>query len=96
MLEPEIRKTYLGELQPPEGYELDRAIATTYSLDLLSLLMAPFSMVFSVEKNWDEIEKDPIALLQSLKEVKDRFVVFCQQGRISAPARQNPLFSYLE
>lgn len=46
MLDPEVRYTYLEELRPPVGYVLDWAVATTYSLDLLTLLLAPLAMVF--------------------------------------------------
>ena len=38
MLDPEARYIYLNELKPPAGYVLDRAVATTFSLDLLTLL----------------------------------------------------------
>ena len=53
MLEPGKRLLYLEELRPPEGYQLDRAIATTFSLDLLSLLMAPLSMVLHESQSRD-------------------------------------------
>lgn len=43
MLDPNSRRLYLEALQSPEGYRLDRAVATTFSLDLLTLLMAPLS-----------------------------------------------------
>ena len=55
MLEPGKRLLYLEELRPPEGYQLDRAIATTFSLDLLSLLMAPVSMVLHESQSQNEL-----------------------------------------
>jgi hypothetical protein len=43
-LDPNVRRIYLDELRPPPGYVVDRAIGTTYSLDLLALLAVPLSM----------------------------------------------------
>lgn len=43
MLEPQGRRHLMETLRPPPGYELDRAIGTTYSLDLLALLTAPLA-----------------------------------------------------
>jgi len=38
MLPPNQRELYLSALRPPLGFQLDRAIGTTYSLDLVTLL----------------------------------------------------------
>ena len=96
MLEPGHRLLYLEELRPPEGYQLDRAIATTYSLDLLSLLMAPLSMVLYESQSKDEIIKDPLAALEAIKRSTGRIGLFCHKGRISVPKDQQLLYSYLE
>ena len=88
MLEPGHRLLYLEELRPPEGYQLDRAIATTYSLDLLSLLMAPLSMVLYESQSKDEIIKDPLAALEAIKRSTGRIGLFCHKGRISVPKDQ--------
>lgn len=96
MLNPNVRLLYLEELRPPEEYKLDRAIATTFSLDLLSLLMAPLSMVFSEQGNQDDLLKDPIAFLEAVQRTKDRLAVFCQAGRIIVPTVDSRLYSYLE
>jgi hypothetical protein len=96
MLDPQIRLLYLEELCPPEGYVLDRAIATTFSLDLLSLLMAPLAMVLSEYRNKDDLLKDPVAVLEALRRTTDRLAIFCQQGRIAVPRIDTRLFSYLE
>jgi hypothetical protein len=78
------------------GYRLDCAIATTFSLDLLTLLMAPLSMALYQFRNKDEMLNDPSALLEALHQTADRFAVFCQNGRISVPAKDTLLYSYLE
>jgi len=96
MLSPEVRQIYLEEIQPPIGYELDRALATTYSLDLLSLLMAPLSLsLFSVDRP-EQVFDNPAAVIEALRKTSDKLVVFCQQGKIKIPQKDNKLFNYLE
>ena len=96
MLNPNTRHTYLQELRPPEGYRLDLAVATTFSLDLMSLLLAPVSMALTDYRVDKEALNDPIALLEAIQRVSQRYVVFCQQGRIGVPSSQTPLYAHLE
>ena len=96
MLEPNARLLYLDELRPPEGYSLDRAVATTYSLDLLALLMAPFSMALAESREEGDLTKRPMALLAALRRTAGRLVIFCQKGRIAVPKQDQILYSYLE
>jgi hypothetical protein len=96
MLHPNERSVYLEQLRPPDDYILDRAIATTFSLDLLSLLMAPLSMVLYDEQGREDLLRDPIAVLEALRQTTDRFAVFCQQSRISVPQQNTRLYSLLE
>ncbi len=96
LLRTNYRSLYLNELRPPEGYHLDKALATTYTLDLLSLLMAPLSMVFYEAESSSVALKDPTAVLEALRRVAGRLAVFTQQGRIAIPGASSLLFSYLE
>jgi hypothetical protein len=96
MLDPHARLLYLEELRPPDGYVLDRAIATTFSLGLLSLLIAPLSMVLIEYRTKDDLLKDPVAVLEALRRTTHRLAIFCQQGQISVPRVDSLLFSYLE
>ena len=96
MLEPSARLLYLEELRPPECYRLDYALATTYTLDLLSLLMAPLSMVLFDCQSREEFLKTPFAALEALKRTANRLAVFCQKGRIAVPSKQHLLYSNLE
>jgi len=43
-----------------------------------------------------ELSLDPVALLDALRRCSDRVTIFCQAGRIAAPAKHHPLFAYLE
>lgn len=103
MLKPGDRRVLLEALRPPQGYRVDRALAATYSLDLLALLVAPLSFSLfdrlvdrSTEADGD---RDPIgatALLQAVRVHAEQLTVFCQAGAIVRPARYRQLLTYLE
>ena len=97
MLEPATRTLFFEMLRPPEGYGLDEAIATTFTLDLITLLTAP--LAFTTFECSDESGKpttDPVVLLEALRRNADKMTVFSQAGRTAAPAQQGILYSYLE
>lgn len=96
MLDPSIRQIYIDQLIPPEGYHLDQALATTFSMDLMSLLIAPISMTLRGYKLQGDVIKDPIVIMEALNRSTDRFLVFCQKGRIAIPSQDTFLYSYLE
>ncbi|NLG89917.1 MAG: hypothetical protein GX494_12055 [Clostridiaceae bacterium] len=96
MLDPNDRRLYLDELRPPVGYTFDRAVCTTYSLDLLSLLTVPLSLAFSETSGREEVFRDPIIVLEALQRTVERIAIFCQQGRIVVPQSDSLLYSYLE
>lgn len=96
MLEPKNRLKLMEQLRPPDGYRLDRAIGTTFSLDLLALLIAPLSMVLFECENKDSALQDPTAILEALRLTTDKISIFCQKGRIAVPMTDSYLFSYLE
>jgi hypothetical protein len=95
MLAPETRVLLTDALRPPDGYRVDLAVATTYSLDLTALLLAPMS--FALHETSDALEAvDGVALLESLRRYAQRTTVFCQAGGIHLPARYSPLLQFLE
>jgi len=97
MLDPDSRTLYSNLLRPPPGYTFDGAVATTYSLDLSTLLTVPLYLVlFHGEQDRDALLRDPIALLEALRRTAARIRVFCQQGLISAPGKGRTLFALLE
>ena len=69
MLEPEGRQPLLDALRPPPGFVLDRAVGTSYSLDLLALLTAPlaFALFDRVTDDGDALDVDPVALLEPFR-----------------------------
>lgn len=97
MLAPKDRILLLESLRPPPGYSLDSAITTTYSLDLMALLVAPLAFTFfDWEGDDGEPTKDPNALLEAIRRHVHRIHVFCQAGQITVPKTYRLLFAYLE
>ncbi len=91
-------RSVLGDLiTPPEGFSFDEGIITTYTLDLLSLLIVPLHFTLEPTSDADgNPSLDPIALLSALQQNAERLSVYCQAGGISVPSNQERLFSYLE
>ncbi len=97
MLEPNSRQLLRDALRPPTGYILDRAISTTFSLDLMALLTIPVSFTFFHLKDQDgPPQVDPLALLEALRRYAGKITVFCQAGQIHVPRRVQLLLGYLE
>lgn len=96
MLEPSDRQVYWEPLSPPPGYELDLAVATTYSLDLQALIMAAVPMAFGAPDVEEDGMPDQVQALASLQRVARRTTVFCQQAQIAPPRKYSRLFSLLE
>ncbi|MFP2895507.1 phospholipase D family protein [Corallococcus sp. 4LFB] len=105
MLAPDTRRVLLEALRPPEGFRIDRALATTYTLDLMALLTAPlaFSLFDGIAGKEDATSSaeasehlNPFALLKAVRAHAERTTVFCQSTRISAPPRYQRLLAYVE
>jgi hypothetical protein len=94
---PDERAHLLELLRPPSGCQLDLAVGTTFSLDLISALMLPLSFAFfDWEQPDGELAADPLALLEALRRYRDRFTIFCQSGQIRLPPKYPPLLTFLE
>jgi hypothetical protein len=97
MLEPHDRTLLFDVLKPPDNHTLDAAIATTYTLDLVALLTAPVAFsLFEVDDHRELLDRDSLALLESLRRYADKITLFCHAGLISLPAAQFPQFEFLE
>jgi len=87
----------LEALQPPEGYRLGSAIATTYTLDLLALLTAPLAFTFF---DWEDGDgrpsANPLALLEAIRRHARKIHVFCHGGAIHVPRDGQVLLAHLE
>ena len=97
MLEPENRLLLLDALRPPPGYSFDRAVGTTFTLDLVALLITPVAFaLFDVESEEGRIAANPIAVLESVRRFADRITVFTQAGKIKVPPAFRAAYAYLE
>lgn len=82
----ENRIMYDETLFPPEGYELDFAICTTYSLDIQALTSVMLSL--GISKSIDEETlQDPISLLDIIQKVKDKIIVFYDVTQLHVPKK---------
>ena len=96
MLNPNNNRLDYGEiLSPPNNYQLDFAIGTSYSLDLDALVGASISLGLSEETDTNLIN-NPIFLLEALRTTGDKVILFCEGGQIHLPNKPNLLYILLE
>ncbi|SET12638.1 hypothetical protein SAMN05444285_10699 [Draconibacterium orientale] len=96
MLQPsKDRLDYGSLLMPPEGYYLENAIATSYSINLDALISIPVALYFSHSLELD-LKQDIVQVLDSIRRASDTIKVFCQKGQISVPDNQHRLYSFIE
>jgi hypothetical protein len=96
MLDPDTRAVLLDALRPPSGMVLDRAVGTTFTLDLETLLLAPLAFAWFDTETSEGGVPDPIALLEAVRRHAEHIDVFCQAGLIRMPPRDRPLLALLE
>lgn len=89
------RTDYNIILMPPDGYKLDKAIGTTYSLDLEALTAVAICLGLSEETD-SKLMQNPISMLNALQKVSDRIILFCEAGQIKAPLKPTALSILLE
>lgn len=89
------RTDYNIILMPPDGYKLDKAIGTTYSLDLEALTAVAICLGLSEETD-SKLMQNPISMLNALQKVSDKIILFCEAGQIKAPLKPTALSILLE
>lgn len=92
MLSPEDRSLLVDLLSAPDGYRLDAAVGTTFTLDLTALLPVPLAFA----GNDLSSGADPLTVLQAIRSYSERIDVFCQAGNIRVPSKPNDLIAFLE
>ena len=96
MLEPRRDRFDYGEqLNAPDGFELSAAIATTYTLDLGTLLAVSVALGFKDSLEGD-LSGEKLVLLEAISGLKDKLRVFYEKGKITVPTEYNYLFTLLE
>lgn len=97
MLGTRERALLLESLRPPAGYRLGRAVGTSYTLDLIALLIAPLAFTFFDVHDEDGAPvADPVALLEALRRHAEKVTLFCQAGAIAVPRPEQTLLAHLE
>lgn len=89
------RTDYNIILMPPEGYKLDKAIGTTYSLDLEALTAVAICLGLSEETD-SKLMQNPISMLNALQRVSDKIILFCEAGQIKVSSKPTALSILLE
>jgi len=96
MLDVKRNRVNYGEIvSPPEGYELTKAVGTTYSLDLFALLAMPVAMFYANSLDGD-FTINRYDVLEAIRQSKDRIDIFCQKGKIKVQKAYNNLLTFME
>jgi hypothetical protein len=97
MLEPRDRQLMFDALRPPLGYRFDQGIGTTYSMDLVAMLLAPVAFTFFDQYKGEEgPAPSSLEVLESLRRHAGRMTVFCESARISVPKGKYPHLAFIE
>jgi hypothetical protein len=89
------RVDYGETLSPPLGFQLEYAVATTYSLDLFALLSIPVALFYS--KNLDgKVSESRMDILDAIQKTSDKVKVYCQMGKIKVPKSFNKIVSFVD
>lgn len=96
MIDAEKRTLLTDALTPPPGCRFDSGVATTYSLDLVTLLTLPLHLSWLASGEERPEQVDPIRMIEALRRTADRLTVFCERGRMLTPRMPTPLLGLLE
>lgn len=98
MLEPRDRQLLFEALRPPDGFRFDQGLGTTYSLDLLALLMAPLAFTWFEQPGEDGQRSgfNSLEVLESLRRHADRLTIFCHTGHTALPKASYPQLAFIE
>lgn len=75
------RLSYGELLSPPPEFTLQKAVCTTYSLDLQTLVASTIALGLG-EATDSELAKNPLNLLYALQKVIDKMLIFCDSSQI--------------
>ena len=97
MFKPKEERLNYGQiLMPPVGFTLVRAVGTTYSLDLETLMSVCIAL--GIQESTDSsLTNNPFAILKSLQGLSDKLLVFCEAGQIAfMKPEKSPLMLLLD
>lgn len=93
--ETKDRVSYGNLLLPPDGYTLNFAVGTTYSLDLEALTAVCISLGLSEDTD-STLHQNPVSMLNALQKVSEKLLIFCEAGQIKMPGTPSTLSLLLE
>ena len=93
--ETKDRVSYGNLLLPPEGYTLNFAVGTTYSLDLEALTAVCLSLGLAEDTD-SSLLQNPVSMLNALQKVSEKLLIFCEAGQIKMPRTPSTLSLLLE
>lgn len=89
------RLDYGRQLNPPPGFVMERAVATTYSLDLSAFLSIPVALFY--KRNLDgKLSEDRMDIFDAIQKTSDTITIYCQKGKIKVPESANRIVSFIE
>ena len=96
MLDVKRNRLNYGELiSPPDGFELTKAIGTTYTLDLYALLAIPVALFYAKSMEGD-FQLNRYDVLDAIRQSTEKVDIFCQRGKIKVPSNYNNLLAFME
>lgn len=96
MLDPGIQTVLGSALRPPAGMQVDEAVATTYSLNLTAMLLAPLTFALAEPDTASAVDADPLRLLDAVQRHIRHTTVFVQAGGIGVPTSHSRIHTFLE
>lgn len=96
LLAPDHRALYSDSLRPPPGYAFDGGVATTFSLDLNTLLTVPVYLALYSIPDAREALANPITILEAIERTSQRLTVFTQGGCMHAAEKLPRLCGLLD
>ena len=89
------RLNYSQLLAPPEGFDLERAVGTSYSLDLYALLALPIALFYAKSMEGD-FKAQRYDVLDAVRKSKDKIDLFYQRGKIAIPRQYNSFLAFMD
>lgn len=83
------------DVMQSDGFVVDYAVLTTYSLDMPSLLSIPF-MLGTMADLTDATLRSPHLVLEAINKSAGKFSIFCNAGCIAVPQSNSKLYALLE
>jgi len=83
------------EVMQSEGFAVDYAVCTTYSLDMPTLLSVPF-MLGTMTDLTETTMRSPHLILETINRSAGKFAVFCNAGCIAVPQANSKVYALLE